>query len=140
MIYRPKFFDLQELVGPEIFKFRGGSAWELLDAGALLTLDRLRQRFGPITVNNWNVGGKFTESGYREWDTKTGAKFSMHKFGKAFDCKFAKVTVREAADFIIANHAEYPHLTTIEDPDATKTWLHIDCRNNPEQKLRIVHI
>lgn len=60
-MYKCSHFKIQELVPPAIFEARGEKAWELLDERLLITLDRLRDRFGPITVNNWHSGKD------REW-------------------------------------------------------------------------
>ncbi|MGH8235412.1 MAG: hypothetical protein ACREXP_00130 [Steroidobacteraceae bacterium] len=138
-LYRPSSFGLQELVPPIIYNSRGESAWELLDERALMTLQALRDALGPITVNNWHSGGAFKESGLRSFDTSTGAKYSQHKFGRAFDCKFGKVTPREAADYILKHPERFPLLTTIENPDATPTWLHVDCRNHNRQGIWVVN-
>ena len=95
MTYRPRYFELRELVPPDIFDARGEAAWELLDLRALVTLDALRERFGPCIVNNWHVGGPLRESGLRNPLTSTGACYSQHKFGRAFDCKFRHADPRE---------------------------------------------
>ena len=51
-MYRCNHFAIHELVPRNIFKDRGEKAWELLDDRLLITLDRLRERYGPMTVNN----------------------------------------------------------------------------------------
>lgn len=139
MIYKPKHFILQELVPPSIYNTRGESAQELLDSRLLITLDQLREVFGPLTVNNWHTGGNYSESGLRSFDTKTGAKFSQHKFGRAADCKFKNKAPREAAHYVLAHRGEFPYLTTIENPDATPTWLHVDVRNHGKEGIWVVN-
>ena len=85
MSYRPDHFRLEELVDPLLFRHAGERCWELLDERALQALDALRERFGPLVVNNWHSkGSSFTnqiyrESGLRRWDTKTGAARSQHE-------------------------------------------------------------
>jgi hypothetical protein len=135
---RCKHFLIQELVPPEVYDLRKDAAWELLDFAALLTLDTLRDAFGALIVNNWHAGGAFKESGYRSLTTPTGARFSQHKFGRAFDCKFENVTPEEAALHILSNPSKFVHLTTLEDPAKTKTWLHFDVRNNDKSGIWIV--
>lgn len=139
MIYRPKHFALHELVGPAVFAERGERAWELLRPGALMALDALREKFGPITVNNWKSGGQYKESGLRDFGTSTGAKYSMHKYGGAFDCKFKDYTPKEVAAYILAHPQEFPTLTCIENPDSTPTWLHIDDRNHGQAGIWVVN-
>lgn len=136
---KPISFALDELVPPDIYMSRGERAWELLDRYALITLQQLRDKFGPITVNDWHNGGQFKESGLRSFTTTTGAKLSQHRFGRAFDCKPKNVTVREVADYVLAHPGEFPHLTTIENPDATPTWFHFDVRNHDKPGIWIVN-
>jgi hypothetical protein len=130
MSYRPKYFQLQEVVHPEAIQARGEKAWELMDDRILKSADWLREKFGPVTINGKFGGRGFTESGLRDPFTKTGAKFSQHKFGRALDLKFHKVTVKEVYEYIIRNPKEARDngITTVEDIAFTPTWLHIDCR------------
>jgi hypothetical protein len=130
MSYRPKYFQLQEVVHAEAIQARGEKAWELMDDRILRGADWLREKFGPVTINGKFGGKGFTESGLRDPFTKTGAKFSQHKFGRALDLKFHKVTVKEVYEYIIRNPKEARDngITTVEDIAFTPTWLHIDCR------------
>lgn len=131
--YRCKHFIIQELVGPDVFTARGERAWELLDAGMLQMLDRLRDKFGTCVINNWHKGGSFKESGLRDFGTSTGAKYSMHKFGGGFDLKFGQHTAKEVFDYVLAHPDEFPFITAMENVLATKTWLHVDGRNHNQQ-------
>jgi len=135
---KPRWFRLEELVPRSIFEARGDAAWELLDARALATLDELRDRFGPIVVNDWHAGGRFDESGLRGPYSRTGASFSQHRFGRAFDCKFKDVTPSDVHAYVRAHAAEFPHLTTLEQLEATPSWVHFDVRANAGPGLRIV--
>lgn len=139
MKYRPTNFEIRELVPPDIFQAMGDRSWELLDARALMTLQTLRDELGPILVNNWHVGGSFSESGLRSATTTTGAKYSQHRFGRAFDCKFKSVSPREAYEYVMANPQAFPRLTTLENIEATPTWLHFDCRNHSRTGIWIVN-
>ena len=138
--YRPKHFALVELVDEPVFRERGEHAWELLRPDALETLDRLRSVFGPIIVNNWFTGGSYSESGLRRPTTGTGAKWSMHKYGGAFDCKFTSgTTPHKAFAYIMARPEEFPLLTTLEDVEKTVSWLHFDCRNHDKSGIWVVN-
>ena len=137
--YRPKYFKIQELVGPACHAARGDRAWELLQVDMLVSLDQLRRKFGPLTVNNWADGGQYRESGLRDFDTATGAKWSMHKFGGAADCKFRDAKPPEVSAYILANPAEFSFITTLENVQFTPTWLHFDCRNTDRQSIWIVN-
>jgi hypothetical protein len=135
MSYRPKYFALNEVVYPGAIQARGEKAWELMDDRILRGADWLREKFGPCVINGKFGGKGFTESGLRDPFTTTGAKFSQHKFGRALDLKFLKVTCTEVYDYIIRNptEARANGITTVEDIRDTKgQWLHVDCRLLPE--------
>jgi hypothetical protein len=136
--FRPKHFALVELVDEAIFRERGDHAWELLRPDALQTLDRLRDVFGPITINDWFTGGSFRESGLRLPATGTGAKWSMHKYGGAFDCKFKDTTPAAASAYILSKPEEFPLLMTLENVEKTVTWLHFDVRNHSREGIWVV--
>ena len=137
MPYRPQFFILQELVPPGVFDRLGEAAWDLFDTNALQALDKLRQQFGPITVNNWHRGGAFKESGLREANTATGAPKSAHKLGKAFDCKPGQTTVKAMYDYILDNQNEFQEIRRMEDLSFTPTWLHFDTVEHPGTRIRV---
>jgi hypothetical protein len=135
MSYRPKYFALNEVVYPGAIQARGEQAWQLMDDRILRGADWLREKFGPCVINGKFGGKGFTESGLRDPFTTTGAKFSQHKFGRALDLKFLKVTCTEVYDYIIRNptEARANGITTVEDIRDTKgQWLHVDCRLLPE--------
>lgn len=136
--YRPTFFILQELVPPDVFEERGEYAWELLDMRALMTLVSLRTQFGPLTVNSWHEGGRYHDSGYRSPNSKVGVPWSQHRYGRAFDCKFALATPQEVYAYVYSNTHLFPMLTTLEDVATTPTWLHFDTRLNAISGIRIV--
>jgi hypothetical protein len=135
MSYRPKYFALNEVVYAGAIQARGEKAWELMDDRILRGADWLREMFGPCVINGKFGGKGFTESGLRDPFTKTGAKFSQHKFGRALDLKFLKVSVKEVYEYIIRNptQARENGITCVEDIRDTKgQWLHVDCRLLPE--------
>ena len=139
MVYKPKNFRLEELVPPGIFKARGERAWEMLDARALFTLQTLRDKFGPFIVNNWHVGGLFKESGLRSLETKTGAKLSQHRFGRAIDAKHGTLSASEILRYIQEHREDFPYLTTVENPAMTPGWFHFDVRNHFQPGIWIVN-
>lgn len=137
--YRPTSFVIQEFVPPDVYEALGERCWELIDPRATLTAQQLRDKFGVLTINNWHTGGSYHESGLRSPLTTTGAKFSQHKFGRAFDCKFKNVTPHEVAEYVLLRASEFPYLTTIENPEATPSWLHFDVRSHSKQGIWIVN-
>jgi len=54
MIYKPKYFSLEELTCPHVFFKFGEWAWQFFSLSFLETLDWVRQRNGPTFVNNWD--------------------------------------------------------------------------------------
>jgi hypothetical protein len=136
--YRPEHFELRELVPPDLFAMRGQACWELLEPRGLRVLDALRDRFGPITVNDWHRGGVYKESGLRDPVTGVGARLSQHKRGAAYDCKFKDATPKAVFDFLLAHPGEFPEISVLEDVAATPTWLHFDVRPASWQNIRVV--
>lgn len=140
MTYRPKHFTIDELVDPWfIANHSEDECWNLLDENALRAIDALRDKFGPLLIN----GRGYTESGLRRPDTKTGAKFSMHKVGKAFDLKPLQkgVTVTMMFDWIVTLQAEAyaMGIRRVEDIQYTTKganhWLHVDAKDTGAENV-----
>jgi len=148
-------FSLDEFVAPEIYRrFQGNSVW-FLNPALILIAQSLRDRFGPIVINNWCKGGKYdaetfinleesekqyfyTESGLRCHCSTTGAEFSQHKFGNAIDLKFKNVTPEQVRKHIIENYGSIYRSIGVSAIEAkTDSWLHIDCRNKNHDQLII---
>ena len=142
MTYRPKHFTLAELVDPWFISQHSESeVWDLLDENALRAIDALRDKFGPLLIN----GRGYTESGLRRHFTNTGAKFSQHKVGKAFDLKPLQkgVTVSMMYNWIIENQPEAyaMGIRRVEDHRFTPSWLHLDSKDTGKEwvgKIQIV--
>lgn len=144
MIYQCKFFRIEELVSPEWHDFAKSKGavdrlWAAFDADLLIALDNLRERFGPLVVNNWHNGGPRRDSGLRFASTSTGAAVSQHKFGRAVDFVSNRVTPAEIYQDLVKvgglkpgfkfrthEYSEPWHwLSRIEYFDGM-TWTHID--------------
>ncbi len=136
-------FFLDEVIPPEIYSVRKAASIELMDSRILTGLQKLRTYAGvPFTVNNWATGGPRHESGLRLANTRTGAKWSQHKYGRAIDIVPRGMTVRQLFNILKAHEDEFVSngwITTVENVDATLTWLHVDCRYTGMDKLRIVN-
>ncbi|MCG7915920.1 MAG: hypothetical protein JAY71_18800 [Candidatus Thiodiazotropha weberae] len=125
-MYIPKHFRPEELVPPAVFSERGDLCLTLIDERVLRTLDRLRDSFGIITINDWLWGGNFTESGLRVPDSDCYSCYSQHTFGRAMDCKMKYIDAESARQSIIKSKALFPFISFLEtDID----WLHFDVRN-----------
>ena len=118
--YKPVYFRPEELVPP-----RFAINWyKYCDGTMLIALDRLRDRFGSITINNYLWGGNLQYAGYRPFDSGTGSNDSQHCFGRAFDLKFgSQVDLEEVISHI---QSSMPEITIVRKYN----WgLHIDNRN-----------
>lgn len=134
-------FYLDEFIDPSTYISRGEKSIQLIDMRIVYACQYIRDHLGAITVNNWAKGGQFKESGLRSPFTKTGAKFSQHKYGRAADIKVAGKTPAEVHAFIKANEQffiERQWITTMEELEDTPTWTHIDCRFTGLDHLLIV--
>ncbi len=131
-------FIIQELIDPLIFATMGNRAWQLLRPEAMQFLTDCRNVFGPIVVNNWHLGGMFKESGLRRWDTPTGAPYSLHKYGAAFDMKPTKTTPQKMHAYILANPEQFPTIRALEHIESTPTWVHADCRYTQQTAIVLV--
>lgn len=89
-MYKCKYFKITELVHPDLLKSIGEEkCWFLLDDRLLRYADKLREKFGKITVN----ANGLTECGLRKIESDTGAIFSAHKYGRALDLHISTIEV-----------------------------------------------
>lgn len=144
--YIPKHFRIEELVYPgfyEAHKHRGNMIWLAFDQRVLITVDALREHFGSIYVNTWLWGGPLNFSGLRPMNCEEGAALSQHKFGRATDPKFKKVTADEVREDMRKHGCmdpkqdrhglplRYRYIRCIEEfPDMS--WFHFDVRNHDD--------
>lgn len=128
-MYKCKHFIIQELVSPGTYNARGEKAWQLLDGRMLITLDRLRERYGKMIVNNWKWGGNREWSGLRTADSPWFSTYSQHSFGRAADVKFADVTAESVRQDILQNPDEFT-FEFINSFEENTSWLHFDVRNS----------
>lgn len=81
-MYKCKYFSIKELVNPTLLKQIGETvAWTIFDEELLKLADLMREKYGSITINSNGL----TDCGLRDPQSKTGAKYSMHKIGRALD-------------------------------------------------------
>jgi len=162
----PKHFALSELIPPQLFNQRNGDPilWLVLDERLLITLDRLRERYGRMIINNWRAGGVRRESGLREMSSTTGAPLSQHRFGRAADVLFMAVGNGDAHSPEIVRedmrslglfdrdmrHSNDPRLRPFKYINRVEwyangvpiTWFHFDIGNqrNANGGIRIVNV
>jgi hypothetical protein len=121
--------DSRELLPKTSYKYCVASGIDpliLIDSRIISIYTALKKVFPSIYVNNWHVGGKFDQSGYRN-DPNTGSRLSQHRFGRAIDIH--GVDHKKLYDYIVKNRTLlFKHVTAIEDLKDTPSWLHIDVR------------
>jgi hypothetical protein len=122
-------FYLDELVHPDFYDGTR-KAEKFLDRRIVEGLQAIRNYIDqPITVNNWAVGGKRKFNGLRPMNSAVGAKYSQHKFGRAFDLVVPGRTPEEIHDVIKQMEARFittGRITRLENFSHTPTWTHID--------------
>lgn len=137
-MYKPKYFSAQELLPKNLYnkyKHRGDD-WILnvvFDERILRVADKIREIWGPITVNTWhyNSGRKFQWRGFRDSSCRIGAKLSQHRFGRGLDLiprNFHPTEIRHA---IIQGGVSYSYVDEFEFIGGLEmdiNWLHVDVR------------
>lgn len=156
-MYICRHFQIQELVSPRWHQAARNAGkldllWQALDARVLRAVDLLRERFGPLIVNNWAIGGPRGESGLRESDSATGALISPHKFGRAVDFVSRTVTPDEIYQDMVRCGGLEPGFRSRADARASPwagvarieyapgmTWTHIDVADagNDDGSIRV---
>lgn len=132
---------MDEFVPPNIYYNFGEKARWFIRPELIALAQFYRDWFGaPVTVNTWYFGGVLQERGYREPNSKTGAKYSQHKFGTAFDCNIRGITPDEIRRVIGSNEESFMKagLTTLEHGSYAPTWVHSDMRDTGMSKILIV--
>lgn len=140
-MYICKYFKLQELVSPQVYKRYGEFAWRFFDEEVLKDLDRIREYHKmPIIINN---GSSFTQCGFRSnlepiVQSKKVLYCSPHMQGKAFDLHSTNnIKLFEDIKTLINNGA-LKAFKRLENPKATGYgWVHVDSYRTQDGKLEI---
>ena len=130
MRYIPKHFHAYELLPNDLYALHGDNGLYLIDDRILSTLDQIREFVdSPITVNNWKIGGPFSQRGYRN-DPNTGAKYSAHRFGRAVDFDIAGITADAFRTKVKSGDYDkvLGYITRMEEGIE---WIHMDCMGLP---------
>ena len=129
-----KNFYLDEYIPKELYKKYINNhpdylIW-LVDKRLVEADQKLRDKFGSITINNWFNGGDRQWSGIRTPDSKYYSYTSQHAWGRASDKIFSHATSDEVREYIKKNWQELG-ITAIEDK---VSWVHSDVRFILNQK------
>lgn len=119
MMYKCKHFVLKELVHPSFLGTNESILWRLFDDRLLMSADWIREIYGACTVN----ANGLEDCGLRKMDSKTGAMFSAHKFGRALDLHIRSIEIEAGK---------------IKDAVARKKWK-ISAYNKIRESLMLNH-
>lgn len=141
MIYKPIYFELQELVCPHVFIKYKEFAFNFFDTRLLIMLDTIRDRIGrPIYVNDWQVRGDKDQRGLRcpqceIVKNQTELYMSAHCLGKGADFEVPGLVAQEVRDWIIKNKNLWPYPIRLEK---NTSWVHLDLfSNNSDSKVTL---
>ena len=95
----------------------------------------LRDKFGPVTLNDWWDGGRFQFRGWRPTWYKEGGELSDHREGNASDKVFKNFDAKVIRDYIKENYVSLG-ITIIED---NVSWLHSAVSFTDNKSLVIVN-
>ncbi|HNY52953.1 MAG TPA: hypothetical protein PK727_04575 [Bacteroidales bacterium] len=129
MIIKSTYFELEELVCPDVFEKYGEFAWNFLDPRLLLTIDRIRVKIGKhITINNWSSGGNYNQRGLRcnlchIVQSKKKLYMSAHVLGKGVDFDVEGMLAEEVRLWITAKKTIWPYNIRLE---RDVSWVHLD--------------
>ena len=141
-----EFFDIRELVCPQVYKEFGEKVWEFFDQQLLETLLILRNSIHKkaMTINNWKDGGKFTQRGLRcnvcqICKDKTIANelyMSAHANGAAIDYDVEGQTAEQSRQQVIECAYLLSNKVRLE---SKVVWVHLDVYDDPgsTQKVNI---
>lgn len=143
-MYKTKHFKIKELVHPEFLQTTNeDTLWQLFDDRLLRCADKIRDLYGPCTVN----ANGLVDCGLRLANSTTGAKYSAHKYGRALDIHIRTIELAAAK---IKNPAERQQFKIQEynkvrnfilntpvfdclNVEKDVSWLHIDTLSRPSR-------
>jgi len=125
---------LDEYIPREMYeKYPASILIGLLDERQVESDQLLRDRLGPVVINNWYIGGDRNWSGLRVPESRYYKMLSQHSFGRASDKVFTNVAAREVIEDI-KKHEERYLVNALEDFNGI-TWVHTDSRWNDGKLL-----
>lgn len=143
--YKCKYFKITELVHPDLLKkLPESTLWSLFDKTLLKMADKIREKYGPCTINTQSLH----DCGLRDPQSTTGAKYSMHKIARALDMHIVSVEKQWVGNKA-GKQAAYNRVREqlLADPEFDElnfeqnskeypqgiTWLHVDTGNRPNR-------
>ena len=131
--YKCKHFIIQELVSKKVYEAKGEQCWRWFNPIALRGMDKLRERYGPMRMNDWYWGGQDDGRGYHFVGEEKRSEFSGHRHWGSFDPIFSKVTAKEVRIDLLGHEPTsngvlkpiegFEEITEIEYGEQV-TWFH----------------
>jgi len=133
MQYKPKYFNIKELVNPELLKkFSEALLWIMFDPQLLKAADYIREKYGVVYVNYAGM----TDCGARLPDSKTGVQNSPHKIFRALDLHVKSIEDKGLVKAAKIKAYDDLRLKLLADKNIGYlnyengvSWLHIDTYN-----------
>jgi len=125
---------LDEYIPEALYREYEGKESELIkmiDQKLIQSDQKLRDIFGPVTINNWWMGGMRNWSGLRTSDSPYYLPTSMHSVGKASDKLFKNYDSEEVQEWIKIHWIEIG-ITRME---IGVSWVHTDVKNTDGKYL-----
>jgi hypothetical protein len=141
MLYKPQYFDLQELVCKHVYDKFGDTAWQFLDDRTLVVIDWLRRTLNKsISINTWNDGGVQTQSGLRciqcdlvKSKCIAGEVYvSAHILGKAYDMTVEGMSAEAVRLWLAKNQDKIPYAIRLEKG---VNWVHLDSEDGGQKVI-----
>jgi hypothetical protein len=136
------YFSLEEIVREDVLIQYGRNTNLLLsrfDPRLLETMLFIRERLGPITINNYAWGGNLDERGLRDNDApmvrgKGRPYLSAHTLGAAFDFDVEGMTANEVRQWLKDHADELPYKIRLERKynGSYISWVHLDVCDEPD--------
>lgn len=130
-----RYFDIKELVCPHVYDKFGLYAWQFFDPRLLDVTLVIREAVNRrIFVNNWYLGGQFSQRGFRcnicplvKEKTALEKLYVTPHQGFALDFDIEGMTAEESRKWIKDNQILLPHPIRLEDD---VNWVHLDTRSD----------
>jgi len=121
-------FYLDEFIHPDIYKQFGARSQLYINPILVELCQEIRENWGePISINTWNAGGNFINSGLRDYKNPLNGRLnrSRHYYGLCADMKTRDI--KGLQEHIYKNREKYYSLglRVIERFKYTKSWCHV---------------
>ena len=130
---KSKYFKIKELVCPILLKnISENILWMMFDDRLLRCADLIKEKYGAITIN----AGDLVDCGLRDINSKTGARYSAHKLGRALDLHIDSIEKKKLSKEEKIKEYNIVRKELLEDErfnclsfENNISWLHIDTYN-----------